>query len=415
MRIGYACLTYGNITSNFRTITKKYLTEDNLLDVIEHNLNSLEEIIDYNIQNNIKLFRITSDLIPFGSSPLNMLKWDEIFKDRFHRIGVKILNSNMRVSMHPGQYTVLNSPSDQVVFNAIEDLNYHVKILSLLNTGYSSKIILHIGGVYGDKALAKSRFINTFNRLEDRVRKRIIIENDDKSYNINDVMEIASKIKTPVVFDNLHHRINNCEGTDAYWIREAKKTWGCDDGIQKIHYSQQDINKSPGSHSFTIDLNEFNDYIISNILDNIDIMLEVKDKNLSAIKCNNLILNNHIKSLEIEWSKYKYSVLEKSPYTYELIRSLLKNKEGYPVIEFYRFIDLALSEKPDIGKSINAIEHIWGYFKDISSEDEKIKYLSLLRRFKEGKLSIRPIKNHLYNLSKKYNEDYLLSSYYFTL
>ena len=121
MRIGYACLTYGNITSNFKTITKKTLTDENLLKVIDHNLNALEEIIDYNIENNLDLFRITSDLIPFGSSPLNVIEWDKIFEERFHDISLKILDSGIRVSMHPGQYSVLNSPREEVLINTIEE------------------------------------------------------------------------------------------------------------------------------------------------------------------------------------------------------------------------------------------------------------------------------------------------------
>lgn len=115
-----------------------------------HNLAALERMIDYNRKNDIKLFRISSDLIPFGSSPINALAWPEIRKT-FDRIGAKIRKNGIRVSLHPGQYTVLNSPTEDVGERAIADLIYHDKILAALGTDTTNKIVLHVGGIYGDK------------------------------------------------------------------------------------------------------------------------------------------------------------------------------------------------------------------------------------------------------------------------
>lgn len=115
MKIGYACLVIGVKNTNFRSVTMKNASEEKLLEIIEHNLKSLNNIIDYNIENSIKLFRITSDLIPFGSSPVNTLNWWVIFSSQFKSIGEKIRSSDMRVSMHPGEYTVLNSPMSLIL------------------------------------------------------------------------------------------------------------------------------------------------------------------------------------------------------------------------------------------------------------------------------------------------------------
>ncbi|CUU50473.1 UV damage endonuclease UvdE [Clostridium beijerinckii] len=191
MSIGYACLTIGVPDTNLKSCTAKSLTEEKLLEIISYNLKSLKNIIDYNIKNNIKLFRISSDLIPFGSSHLNQLSWWNIFSQEFAEIGRKIMDNDIRVSMHPGQYTVLNSPNDDVVKRAIEDLNYHVKVLDNFGVGANHKIILHIGGVYNDKEQAINRFADNYKRLNDQVKERLVIENDDKSYNINDVLKIT--------------------------------------------------------------------------------------------------------------------------------------------------------------------------------------------------------------------------------
>lgn len=160
MSIGYACLTIGVPNTNLKSCTAKNANEEKLLELISHNLNSLENIIEYNIKNNIKLFRISSDLIPFGSSPINTLSWWEIFSSQFSEIGKKIKTSGMRVSMHPGQYTVLNSPNIEVVDRAIDDLNYHTKVLDSIGVGSEHKIVLHIGGVYNDKKAGNKQVYN---------------------------------------------------------------------------------------------------------------------------------------------------------------------------------------------------------------------------------------------------------------
>ncbi len=414
MKIGYACLTKGVRDTNFKTCTLKNANEKNLSRIIKHNLKTLENIMDYNIENEVDLFRISSDIIPFGSNQVNSLAWWKIFKDEFECIKDKIKTSKMRVSMHPGQYTVLNSKSEDVVKRAVEDLEYHTRFLDSLGVDKKNKIILHIGGVYGDKKSSVERFIKNYRLLDEKIKDRLVIENDDKSYNIEDVLEISNILDIPLVYDNLHNEVLPCKSLkdDRYYIEEAKKSWKKEDGRQKVHYSQQNPDKRPGSHSETINLEKFSNYIED--LKDIDIMLEVKDKNLSAIKVKNLLTQQkHIKKLEVEWSKYKYNILEHSPRHYKEIRNLLKDKKDYPIIKFYSLIDAALSVDVEIGNSFSAIDHIWCYFKDISTENEKKKYNSYLRSYKKGNFSIKAIKKLLMEMAVKYNEEDLLSSYYF--
>jgi len=287
MSIGYACLTVGVPNTGMKSCRVQNASEERLVELISHNLNSLGNIIDYNIENNIKLFRISSDIIPFGSSPVNTLNWWELFATELTAIAKKIQENRMRISMHPGQYTVLNSPKEDVVERAIEDLNYHTQFIRSLRGTTENKIILHIGGVYGDKSQAVERFIRNYNRLNETVKQHLVIENDDRSYTIKDVLTIGKTLGVPVVFDNLHHTINPCDEQqdDLYWIRRCKETWKVDDGRQKIHYSQQDPLKQPGGHSETIGISDFMDYYQAINGEELDIMLEVKDKNLSAVKC----------------------------------------------------------------------------------------------------------------------------------
>lgn len=415
MAIGYACLTVGVLNTQFKTCKKENATDEILYQIIESNLNSLENIIDYNIKNNIKLFRISSDLIPFGSSEINKLPWDTIFKERFKKIGEKLKKSQMRVSMHPGQYTILNSPKSEVVEKAIKDLEYHTKVLNLLDTDKKNKIILHIGGVYNDKKNSIKRFIENYKWLDKAIKERLVIENDEKFFNICDVLYISEKLDIPVVVDILHNEINPCNKKDIYyWIDEANKTWKKEDGTQKIHYSQQNPSLKKGAHSETIILKDFLEFYNGLNSKNIDIMLEVKDKNISAIKCINAISNeNKISTLEKEWAKYKYKILEASPSFYREIRELLKDKSSYPVLEFYTLIENALKNEIIKGNAVNALLHVWGFFKDIASQKEKESFLKKLKQFENDQVSLKALKNFLFNMAIKYEVKYLLESYYF--
>ncbi|MGB9344256.1 UV DNA damage repair endonuclease UvsE [Trichococcus sp.] len=418
MSIGYACLNIGTSNTNIRSVMQRNATPEKLTEVTAHNLAALERMIDYNRKNDIRLYRISSDLIPFGSSPVNALDWPEIHKETFERIGAKIRKSGMRVSLHPGQYTVLNSPTQDVVERAVEDLVYHDQILTALGTDTTNKIVLHVGGIYGDKEAALDRFAENFQRLPESVKNRVIIENDDRLYNIEDVLKLANQLQIPAVYDNLHHAINPppTGKDDHYWIAEAKKTWKGADGKQKIHYSQQALGKRPGAHTDTIDLETFLQF--HNHLEDstIDIMLEVKDKNLSAIKCQNATtIAPKPTRLEKEWGRYKYAILERSPTIYQAIRTLLKDKEAYPVLEFYRLIDTAFAAEIRPGYAENAAAHVWGYFKRQATEAERRKYEKDLANYRSKTNTIATLKRQLFKLAEKYESDYLLQSLYFYL
>ena len=416
MSIGYACLQVGRPDTTIRSVIQKNATTERLMEVIDYNLQSFENMIDYNIKNQIKLYRISSGLIPFGSSPVNQLEWEQIFRDRFITIGQKIKQSGMRVSFHPGQYTVLNSPDEGVVSRAVDDLVYQEKILTLLGVDYSHKLILHVGGVYGDKVTALERFEENFKGIPQAVKNRLIIENDDRLFNVEDVLGLAHRIGIPVVYDNLHNAINPADSTkdDGYWISETRKTWKPEDGNQKIHYSQQASGKRLGAHTDTIYIEDFLEFYNKLEDKTIDIMLEVKDKNLSALKCQNTTTDQPaISLLEKEWGRYKYFMLEKSPRDYQVIRQLLKDKTAYPVLEFYRMIEAALEKETDPGAAINTAHHIWGYFKGKATKSEQATFIRNCTNYQSGKAKLATVKRQLHKLAIKYDQTYLIESLYF--
>ncbi len=299
-KIGYACITLDMPIRGYRTCKQKNATPELLYELIEHNLEVLDAQLLYNQREEIKLFRISSDIIPFGSSPVNTLPWWEIFAPQFEELAKLITQSQARVSMHPGQYTVINSPNPDVVERAVADLEYHARFLDALQTNGEHKLILHVGGVYGNRQEAMARFADSYERLPQQVLKRLVIENDDKSYPIGDVLDLGHMLHIPVVYDNLHNAVlpTDLATDDKTWIKEAKATWSEKDGNQKIHYSQQDPEKRVGSHSESIEVREFLSFYEKLETPAPDIMLEVKDKNRSAVACIHALKQISIDSIE---------------------------------------------------------------------------------------------------------------------
>ncbi len=422
MRIGFACLTVGVRETALKSCNQKNANEDHLLYLIRHNLEVLDRMLQYDVQHKVKMMRISSDIIPFGSSPVNQLDWTKLFEIELRKLGDYIMKNDIRVSMHPGQYTVLNSPDEGVVKRAVEDLEYHARFLDALGVPASHKIILHIGGIYGDKAKAKERFEKVYKTLAKSIKRRLIIENDDRLFTISDVLELGESLDIPVVYDNLHNWVNpsDVRVPDRAWIDRASMTWRKEDGHPKIHYSQQAKDKRLGAHTETIYIDEFLGFIANLGEVKPDIMLEVKDKNLSALKCIHALTDQkRIGILEKEWEKYKYYVLERSPSAYSEIRALLKDKSSFPAVSFYRWIESSQGESLEYGRVVNAVQHVWGYFRGIAdareiNQFEKL-YASLERPEVDLNHAVERLKRFILRLAIKYEVNYLIDSLYFYL
>lgn len=414
-RIGYACLNLDVADSTYKTCRIDAATPQRLDELIDHNLEVLEGMIDYNIKHHITMFRISSSLIPFASSPVNTLDWQDRFQERIGSVREKIIGSGMRISVHPGQYTVLNALDPDIVQRAVAELEYHADILqSMGGDNQNSKMILHIGGIYGDKDAAMQRFVDVcHHQLSARIRKHLIIENDDRLYTIADVLAISRQTGLPVVFDNLHHHVNppQADKTDTQWLQEAMATWRLEDGRPKMHYSQQAPNKRAGAHTDTIYIREFLDYYHILPQQPIDIMLEVKDKNRSALKVN-AVLRDDARSAERAWSRYKYVVMGQSHAHYQALRKLFA-QQPLNVAQCFSMIDEALLLPEDRKQQVNALEHAWGYFKKIATDMEKVRFFELLGRYRHEHEELKNVKRYLQRLSRKYEMTYLLNSYFF--
>lgn len=389
----------------------KNFNEKTFNECVNSNLKDLISILKWNCQNGIYMFRISSDIIPFGSHPVNNIKWWKTFKKELFQCGKIIKDNDIRVSMHPGQYTVLNSPREEVAKKSIADLEYHCRVLDSMEVDYKNKIVLHVGGVYGNKTYAMEAFKANFNKLSQSLKNRLVIENDDKSYTIEEVLGICRELGIPAVFDNLHHKLNSCSLEWKEIISGVKSTWKVEDGPVKLHYSDQDIQKRGGAHSKSINTKKFLSYMESIKDLDADIMLEVKDKEISAIKAVCVLRENLEVSIRTgQWAKYKYCIMEKNYSYYKKCSSLINSE--VPMREVYIYIDECLNSFFDEGSFTNTAQHVYGYVKDKVTLKEKESFKELLRNPDENKTKIKKL---LQKLCKKYKADYINNSYYFLL
>jgi UV DNA damage endonuclease len=294
MNLGYACInmTLGEqspkITTN-RSMVKKTFHQKGISYASElalQNSRDLFEIIKWNVSNNIKVFRISSDMMPWASE-YNIEDMPDYTKisNILKGCGTYAKNNGLRLTSHPGPFNVLVSPNPNVVDNTIKDLELHGKIFDLLGLSLTpyNKINIHCNGVYGDKKSALDRFITNFQRLSESVQKRLTIENDDKAsmYSVKDLMYVHNAIGIPIVFDYHHHQFCTGDLSEEDALRLAVSTWS--DIKPIVHYSESKAlhennpKEKPQAHSMYINSLP-NTYGLD-----VDVMVEAKAKELAIL------------------------------------------------------------------------------------------------------------------------------------
>ena len=282
------CSPSGTVTYKaYEKIQDKQSALYKLRKVAGKNLHNTLRILIYNKALQIPVYRLTSKLIPLATHPA-LENWDYIadFSEELREIGNFIKQSSFRVSAHPDHFTVINSPRESVFKEALKDLDYHVKLFEAmgLDTGY--KLVLHTGGIYGSKTDSMKRFRDNFERLPKRIRDRIILENDDRSYDTLDVLELCRQLKIPMVLDIHHHNCLCAQISIRDILPEIFDTWKGERFAPKVHFSSAKSEKDFRSHADFINYNDFTAFLsIASELDrDFDIMLEAKSKDTALIK-----------------------------------------------------------------------------------------------------------------------------------
>jgi UV DNA damage endonuclease len=284
LRLGYASLNT-QLPSPARTVRLANATPERLRELLAANLDALEAVLRWNVEHDIRVFRLSSNIVPLASHPANRLRWWDELAGRFAALGRLMTDEGMRLSTHPGQYTVLGSPKPAVTSAGIAELDYHGRMLEAFGLDASHKILIHLGGAYGEPDAALGRFATSYTRLSAAARERLVVENDER-WSLADVLAFAGRLGTPVVFDAFHHAL--CPSLPSLGIRDlvltAGETWAPEDGRQEVHFSTQAPGRRPGAHSDSLDLAAFTAFAAEVGDLPLDCILEVKDKERSVLR-----------------------------------------------------------------------------------------------------------------------------------
>ena len=266
MNLGYACintvLSANNIMTN-RTMRRKTFDAkgiDYVSELALKNIIDLKTIVQWNNEMKVKLFRLSSGIFPWSDDyKVEDLKDYSEISNLMLEIGEIATDAGQRLTMHPGPYNCLASPTQKVVDKTIRELNSHSKQFNMFGFEPSNynKINIHVGGAYGDKASTLTRFCENFELLNDDTKKRLVIENDDSpnEYSVKDLYEgIYQVIGIPITFDYFHHKFNTGDLNEEQALKLAVTTWP--EGItQCCHYSESrrkeflDESIRPQAHS----------------------------------------------------------------------------------------------------------------------------------------------------------------------
>ena len=244
MRFGFAVKVIGH-GGNLATVpaeagmpahdARRWQTGPHIRQSIEY----VTEIFHYLHKTGIHMYRMSSDFAPYLTHP-DMPQFHnqlEEAEEELAALGVLTRKYDVRLSLHPSQYILLNALDEEVARKSIRDLNAQSKLLDKLGCGPEAVVVTHVGGLYGDRDESKARFIRRYQELPDATKRRLVLENDDVSFSVSDVLDISAATGIPIVFDNLHHFCFNPESLPMKEaLTRALATWPAE-VVPKIHYS----------------------------------------------------------------------------------------------------------------------------------------------------------------------------------
>ncbi|KUP04956.1 UV damage repair endonuclease UvdE [Bacillus coahuilensis m2-6] len=319
MRIRFGFVSNANAlwdASPAQTVTYKRFTElgqekgtEKLLEVTAKNLRNTKRILYYLGAHDAHVYRMSSSLVPLATHPDVM--WDFVtpFKQEWEELGRLVKELRIRASFHPNQFTLFTSPREEVTANAIKDMDYHYKMLEAMRIVDQGVINIHIGGTYGDREAAIGRFHENLKGLPFPIKEIMTLENDDKTYTVEETLEVCEKESIPMVLDIHHHIANPTEAPVESFLPRIFETWKHRDLPPKIHISSPK-NKEEGNiraHADYVDL----DFILpllkelKKVQQDVDFMIEAKEKDFAMLQLVEDVAGirgvKRIDGAEIEW------------------------------------------------------------------------------------------------------------------
>jgi UV DNA damage endonuclease len=265
MRIGLCCI-FREAPIKFRTTTATAIKKlprnegrNKLADLCAANAAALMEALQFCSAKGIGCFRVNSQILPLKTHPDVGYKVQELPGGRqiikqFQACGKFAKKAGLRITFHPDQFVVLNSPKPDVVIQSLQEIEYQAEIAQWIG---ADVIIIHAGGAYGDKAVALERFAKNLARLSRTARKLLTVENDDKTYTPADLLPICKAEGVPLVYDVHHHRCNPDGMSVEQATKKAMATWNREPMFHISSPIQGWDGSHPERHHDFIDVKDF--------------------------------------------------------------------------------------------------------------------------------------------------------------
>lgn len=297
-----------NRTCRLQTAKEKGI--EYLENLFYKNLSDLLKILQYNADHDIHFYRISSEIAPHCTNSdlikdknnyLSLVYDLNKFKKEFKRIGDYAKEKNIRLTFHPDPFNILNSFDKKITLNTYRHLHMFSLMFELMELDLNSCLVMHGGSIYNNKEKSMKKWIKNYNNLPARIRNRIVLENDERNYSIEDVLKISDICGVPIVFDCFHHYCFNKKKVNIKkFLPIVLKTWTDKKLKMKMHISEQACDERMGSHSDYVKNipKELIDFIKKEKID-IYLMIEARMKELALFKLRDK-LNSELNSELIE-------------------------------------------------------------------------------------------------------------------
>ncbi|MCM3569938.1 UV DNA damage repair endonuclease UvsE [Neobacillus mesonae] len=315
IRFGYVANALGlwnaspskTVTFTRYSALPKHERMEKLRAITAENLLHTKRILYYNIAHEIKLYRLSSSLVPLATHP--EAKWDFItpFKKEWEELGEIIQQAGIRASFHPNQFTLFTSPKEEVTMNAVKDMEYHYQMLKAMDALELGLINIHIGGAYGDKSSTLQRFHQNLKQLPSEIKRVMTLENDDKTYDVLETLMTCERENVPMILDYHHHMANPGEVDLPLYLQRIFQTWKTRNLIPKVHLSSPKSDQAFRSHAGFVSI----DFVLpflkmaKELNQDFDIMIEAKQKDLAMQRLVEEVASirgvKRITSSSVEW------------------------------------------------------------------------------------------------------------------
>ncbi len=292
---------FSSRTCRLDTLKKDGFGFPHLKKLSMQNLDDLIKLLEWNNENGIKVFRMSSELFPHISN-YTVFEWDregaeeyfrlEWCRERLAEIGKRARELDIRLTFHPGQYNQLGSPKSLVVAKTKLDLDWHCRVLDMMGCDEQSVVVIHGGGMFEGKPQTLARIEKTWGELSEHIKERIVLENCEKCYSVQDLLPLCKKLMIPLVYDTHHYTCysklhpNEKQKPIEELLPDVLLTWSMRGIKPKFHISEQGSGRI-GHHS------DFIECLPKHLIDladkgcEFDLMVEAKMKEQAVMMLRN--------------------------------------------------------------------------------------------------------------------------------